>query len=166
MAAIEAGVVAGYMIRWAVGKARRAAGRLDAEADAVLDAGLDRLHEVVADKLEGHPVLDDVAEEAALGDGPVSELTRQQMELAVTAAARKDEEFADVVADLVARLRADDEAGGASVVAGAGSRVFTGAAHVAAGGGGVAVGQVAGDVHVGRPGQGRADPPGPGRSRH
>jgi hypothetical protein len=52
---IEAGLVAGYVIAWAVGKARRVGGRLDAEADQVIDASLDRLHEVVAGKLAGHP---------------------------------------------------------------------------------------------------------------
>ena len=45
---IEAGVVAGYVIAWAVRKARRVGGRLDSEADGVIDAGLDQLHEVVA----------------------------------------------------------------------------------------------------------------------
>jgi hypothetical protein len=86
---IEASVVAGYVIAWAVRKARRAAGRVDAEVDAVIDAGLDKLHDVVAAKLGAHPALDDLTEESASGEGQVSELTRQQVELAVTAAARK-----------------------------------------------------------------------------
>ena len=64
---IEAGVVAGYVIAWAVRKARRAGGRLDVEADEAIDAGLDRLHEVVAAKLAGHPVLEELEEEAAAG---------------------------------------------------------------------------------------------------
>ncbi len=61
---IEAGVVAGYVVAWALRKARRAGGRLDAEADGVIDASLDRLHEVVAAKLGGHPVLAELVEEA------------------------------------------------------------------------------------------------------
>jgi hypothetical protein len=48
---VEIGLVAGYLIAWAVGKAKRAAGRLDGEVDAVMDAGLDRLHGVIAGKL-------------------------------------------------------------------------------------------------------------------
>jgi hypothetical protein len=160
---IEAGVAAAYVIAWAVRKARRAAGRLDAEADAVIDAGLDRLHEVVAVKLAGHPVLGELEEEAAAGDGQVSELTRQQVELALTAAARKDEAFGQVVTQLVARLRDAEQAEDRSAVAGAGSAVFTGDAHARAEGGGIAFGQVGGDVHLDR---GRADPPGPGRSGH
>lgn len=61
---IEAGVAAGYVIAWAVRKARRVGGRLDSEVDEVIDAGLDRLHEVVAAKLNGYPVLAELVEEA------------------------------------------------------------------------------------------------------
>ena len=164
---IEAGVVAGYVIAWTVHKARRAGGRLDAEADAMIDAGLDKLHTVVAAKLAGHPVLADLAEEAAADAEQVSELTRQQVELAVTAAARKDEEFGQAVTELVAQLRAAERTGGVSVAAGAGSAVFTGDAHANASGDGIAFGQVAGDVSVDRGAAGgqRPDPSEPGRSR-
>jgi hypothetical protein len=148
---IEAGLVAGYVIAWAVRKARRAAGRLDAETDAVIDAGLDRLHEVVATKLGGHPVLDDLAEEAAVDNGQVSELTRQQVELAVTAGARKDDAFGQAVTDLVAQLRVAEQAAGVSVV-------FNGDAYTQATGNGIAFGQVAGDVTVGRQGREPLDP--------
>jgi hypothetical protein len=146
---IEAGVVAGYVIAWAVRKARRAAGRMDAEADSVIDAGMDKLHEVVAAKLGTHPVLEDLTEEASTVDGQVSELTRQQVELAVTAAARKDEAFGQAVTELVARLRVAEQAGGVQMVAGAGSTILTGDAYAHAEGGGIAFGQVGGDVHTG-----------------
>jgi hypothetical protein len=39
------------VIAWVIRKARRLGGRLDAEADRVIDASLDRLHEVVSAKL-------------------------------------------------------------------------------------------------------------------
>lgn len=162
---IEAGVVAGYVIAWALRKARRVAGRLDAEADAVIDVGLDKLHETVAAKLGGHPVLEDLDAEAA-GDGQVSELTRQQVELAIIAAARKDDAFAQAVTDLLAQVRAAEQAGGTSVLAGPGSRIFAGPAHADARDGGIAFGQVGGDAHTGEAGRGSADPPGPGRSSH
>lgn len=165
---IEAGVVAGYVIAWAVRKARRIAGRLDAEADAMIDAGLDKLHTVVATKLDRDPVLEDLDEEASAEGEQVSELTRQRVELAVTAAARKDEEFGQAVTQLVAQLRAVEQARGVSVVAGAGSAVFTGDAHAQASSDGIAFGQVAGDVSLerGTAGGQRPDPPKPGRSRH
>lgn len=160
---IEAGVVAGYLTAWAVRKARRAGGRLDMEADEVIDAGLDRLHEVVEVKLGTHPVLGELQEEAASGDGEVSELTRQQMELALTAAARKDEAFAQALMQLVAELQKAEHPTGRSVAAGAESAVFTGDAHASAESGGIAFGQVAGNVNVDRS---RGDPPAPGRPGH
>jgi hypothetical protein len=169
---IEASVVAGYVIAWVLRKARRAAGRLDGEADAAIDAGLDKLHEVVAAKLGAHSALEDLDEEAAAaagGDEQVSELTRQRVELDITAAARKDDAFGQAVTDLLAQLQAVAEGAGRSVVAGPGSRVFTGDAHATASGSGIAFGQVAGDVHTSSPsstGGGPVNPPGPGRSSH
>ncbi len=148
---VEAGVIAGYMTAWAVRKARRSAGRLDAEADVVMDAALDRLHEVVADKIAGHPVLAELDEDASAGEAEVSELTRQQVELAVTAAARRDEAFGQAVTELLARLREAEQAAGVA----AGSAVFSGSADVRADRGGIAFGQVAGDVHL------DGGPPGP-----
>lgn len=155
---LEAGVAAGYVVAWAVRKARRAGGRLDAEADAVIDAGLDRLHEVVAAKLAGHPVLTELVEEAEAG-GEVTELTRQQVELAIAAAARRDEAFAQAAAELIGQL----QEAGQIVIAGRGPTVFTGNVHVRAEGRGIAVGQVGGDVNVGLD---LPDPPGPGRPGH
>lgn len=147
---IEAGVVAGYVIAWAVRKARRVGGRLDAEADGVIDAGLDQLHEVVAAKLSGHPVLAELAEEAqAAGEGgEVSDLTRQRVELEVAAAARKDDSFARAVTELAARLQEAERAAGTPVIASHGSAVFTGNADAKAEGGGIAIGQVAGGVRI------------------
>jgi len=161
---IEAGVVAGYVIAWAVRKARRVGVRLDAEADGMIDASLDRLHEVVEAKLGGHPALAELVEEAqAAGGGEFSDLTRQQVELALTAAAQKDDAFSEAVAELVARLRGAERAAASPVVAGPGSAVFTGNAEARAEEGGIAVGQVAGGVHViqGPPGPSR-----PGRASH
>jgi hypothetical protein len=160
---VEAGVIAGYIVAWAVRKARRAAGRLDAEVDTAIDAGLDRLHAAVADRLGAHPVLGELTEEASDESGQVSDLTRQQLELAVTAAAPRDDEFGETVTDLLARVRAAEQAAGASVVAGPGSVVFTGDATATASGGGIAFGQVAGDVSMGAPSRGEPDPRRPGR---
>jgi hypothetical protein len=163
---IEAGVIAGYVVAWAVRKARRVAGRLDAEADEVIDVGLDRLHDVVAGKLGAHPALAELIEEAgevAVSGGEVSDLTRQQVELALAAAARKDEAFGEAVTELAARLRDAERAAGGSVIAGPGSAVFTGDAHANAERGGIAFGQVAGNVQIGG---GQVDPLGPGRPGH
>lgn len=85
------------------------------------------------------------------------------MELALAAAAQKDDAFSQVVTDLVARLREAGQDAGWLLIAGAGSAVFTGNAEVKAEGGGIAFGQVAGGVHIS---QGPPDPPQPGRGRH
>jgi hypothetical protein len=50
------------------------------------------------------------------------ELTRQQMELALAAAARKDEAFGLAVTELVARLREAEQAANRPVIAGADSK--------------------------------------------
>lgn len=157
---IEASVVAGYVIAWAVTKARRAVGRLDAEVDSVIDAGMDRLHETVAGKLGTDPVLQDVEEEAAGEQGRVSELTRQRVELAVMAAARKDDGFGQAVTDLVGQLRVAEQRG-AQVLAGGQSTVLTGDARAEARDGGIAFGQVGRDVNVDRGGE--RGPTQPGR---
>ncbi len=165
---IEAGVAAGYVVAWAMRKARRVAGQADAVVDASVDAGMDKLAALVQGKLGAHPALEDLAEEAAGEDQQVSGLTRRQIELALTAAARKDEEFGRTVTELVAQIQAAEQADGPSVVAGAGSAVFTGDAHIRADGNGIAFGQVGGDVHLNRgsTGERRPDPSGPGRSSH
>jgi hypothetical protein len=158
---IEAGVAAGYVIAWALRKAKRVGRRLDADTDAVIDASLDRLHEAVAAKLGDHPVLADLIEEAEVADTSedISDLTRQQVELALTAAARKDDNFGQAVTELIAFLRQAEQAAGSSVISGPGSSVFTGGVTVK---GQIAFGQVAGDVHIGQP----PGPPRPGRSSH
>jgi hypothetical protein len=148
-------VAAGYLIAWAARKAKRVGGRLDAETDDVIDASLDRLHEVVAARLGGHPVLAEMVQEAE-ATGQVEDLTRQQLELALTAAAGKDELFARAVSELVAQL---DQANPA---ASPGLTVFTGSAHAEARDGGIAIGQ-AGQVHFASETPG---PPQPGRSGH
>jgi hypothetical protein len=158
---IEASVITGYVIAWVMRRARHVGDRLDAQTDAALDAGLDKLHEVVATRLGAHPALDDAREEAT-GEGQVSELTRQRIELEIAAAARKDDAFGQAVTDVVTQLRAAEQATGRSVTAAPGSTVFTGDAYVQARDSGIAVGQVGGDVRLGSPGLG--DPPSPGRS--
>lgn len=155
---IEAGVVAGYVTAWAVRKARRVGDRLDDEADEVIDASMDRLHEVVAAKLSGHPVLAEIVKEAETVGGGVSGATRQELVLAITRAAAEDDAFGQAVTELAVRLR--EQGAGTPVIGGSGSVMFTGDAKVRAESGGIAIGQVAGAVHVS---QGPAGPTRPGR---
>jgi hypothetical protein len=157
-------VVAGKVNSWAVRKARRAAGRVDETVDAAIDAGADRLHEVVLAKLGG-PVQEDLAEEAASESGQVSELTRQQVELAVAAAARRDETFARTVTGLLEQIRQAERASGTQVLAAPGSTVFTGGVTATAHDQATAIGQ-AGTVNIGDRRREEPDPHRPGRPGH
>jgi hypothetical protein len=157
---IEAGVITGYVIAWAVRKVRRAGNRLDATTDTVVDGLLDRLDGVVTGRLGGHPVLAELVEEAGSDGGDVSDLTRQQVELALTAAAAKDDEFGQEITDLLAQVQEAEQTSGTPVITGP---VFTGDAYALADNDGIAFGQVGGDVNLN---QGPAGPSGPGRPGH
>ncbi len=122
-------LVAGYLVAWAVGKARRSA-----------DAGLDRLYEIVSRKLGTDPALVRLEAEAA-ERGEVAEPTRRRVRLAVERAADQDAQFASAVAALVDRLGdADDH------------RVSAGRnVEIRASGNGVAAGVIHGRVRPGKP---------------
>ena len=108
-------LVAGYLVAWVVRKARRAGQGLDAEVDHAMDLGLDRLHEVVAEKLGDDPAVTKVEVEATR-DGQLSERTHRRVQDAVEEAAEEDAAFA---AALQAALEVLDQArAGAPSVAG------------------------------------------------
>lgn len=163
---IEASVVAGYVVAWAIRKARRIGGRLDDEVDAAIDASLDRLHEVVEAKLAGHPVLAELVEEAEAdnGSGDVRDRTRQQIELALESAAERDETFRRAVTELATRLQAAEQETGIRIAGSPGAAVFTGKAEAKADNGGIAIGQVGRDVNFSRrrPDPSPTDPMRPG----
>jgi hypothetical protein len=97
-------LVAGYLVVWGVRKLKRAGKRLDEEADEVIDAGLDRLHDAVAAKLGTDPSLVKLDAEVAQGIEP-GERTLRRVQDAVVDAAEDDPDFAAVIGELVARLQ-------------------------------------------------------------
>ncbi|MFF4402645.1 hypothetical protein [Streptomyces sp. NPDC001480] len=99
-------IAVGYAFAWLVGKARRVTGRADAEVDRGLDAGMDRLHELISVKLGDDPTLQRAREEAASGLEEPSARTRQRLELALEDAAAQDAAFAAALARVVAELQA------------------------------------------------------------
>jgi hypothetical protein len=96
-------LVAGYLVAWVVRKARRAGQRLDEETDEVMDAGLDRLHEVVMAKLGSDPALVKLETDASQGLEP-SERTVQRVQYAVEEATEEDSQFAMVIEQVLAQL--------------------------------------------------------------
>jgi hypothetical protein len=107
-------LVVGYMAAYAVRKAQRAGKRMDADVDRVLDAGLERLHEVVTEKLGDDPAVQKLQHEAEAG--VASSRTVQRMVLAVEDAAEADGDFADRLREALSELVARDDGGRASGV--------------------------------------------------
>ncbi|MER5860276.1 hypothetical protein ABT131_32465 [Streptomyces sp900105245] len=107
-------IAVGYAFAWLVGKARRVAGRADTEVDRGLDAGMDRLHELISGKLGEDPALERAREEAEAGSQEPSQRTRQRLELALEDAAERDPDFAQALEELVRQLQMTNGAGGVS----------------------------------------------------
>lgn len=107
-------VVVAYLAAWGMRKAHRLATRVDSEADAAMDAGLDRLHELVVDKLRDDPSLKRLESEAAGGE--VSDRTRSRVQLALEDARDEDEVFTTEVGKVLDELK-QAQAQGASLVA-------------------------------------------------
>jgi hypothetical protein len=150
-------VVVGYLIAWAVAKARRAGAKLDDDVDLVIDTELDRLHELVVAKLGPDPALERL-ELAAADDEEVTERTRRRVADALADAAEADDEFAASLQATVDRL----QCAGATpvmVASGPGAVVVGGNVDVHAESGSAAA-VTMGNVNVG--GQ-PPDPPGPDR---
>ena len=157
-------LVLGYLAAWAWRKARRVAGRADTELDQALDAGMDRLHELVAGKLAGDPALGQLEAEAGADLEVVSvrDRTRERVRLALEEAAETDPGFAARMAEILADVQtAEQRAGDGISTAGVRSAAVGGHAVVHAEGGSAAA-LTMGDVTLGAV---PADPPRPGRSR-
>jgi hypothetical protein len=106
-------IVLGYLAAWVVRKGRHVVTRVDVEVDAVLDTGLDRLHEVVTAKLVGDPALERFEAEAE--SGQVAERTQKRVALAIEDAWDDDETFAQAVQVALTDLERV-RAGGTSLV--------------------------------------------------
>lgn len=98
-------LVAGYLVAWGARKLSRAGKRLDEETDEVIDAGLDRLHDVIAAKLGADAALVKLESEASQGLEP-TDRTRRRVQDAVEDAAEGDPDFAAVLVALLAELEA------------------------------------------------------------
>lgn len=143
-------IAVGYVFAWLVGKARRVAGRADAEVDRGLDAGMDRLHELVSAKLGDDPALERAREEAAAGLEEPSQRTRQRLELSLEDAAERDSGFAEAVEQAVKELQATLAASASGVSVSGGGQAIGGNVSIHAEGGSAAALRM-GDVSFGNP---------------
>ncbi|MGW2464482.1 hypothetical protein ACWC2M_36710 [Streptomyces sp. NPDC001761] len=143
-------IAVGYLFAWLVRKARRVAGPADAEVDRVLDAGVERLHQVVEGKLGADPALERAREEAQSGNGELSERTRRRLVDALDEAAERDTDFAQAMAQALAAVQAAGPVDiarytGAANASGGGS-ASTGVVRPGGAGGGSATAEHTGDA--------------------
>jgi hypothetical protein len=110
-------VVVGYLVAYAWRKARRIAGRADAVVDQGLDAGMDRLHGMVAGRLGLDPAWQQLEAQAGsdLEAVAVSERTIERVRLALLDEVEKDPGFGTGLEELVARLQVLEEQSGTGV---------------------------------------------------
>ena len=159
MTGIELAV--GYTFAWLVRKAKRVAGRADAEVGRSLDAGMDRLHDLVSRKLGADPALQRAAEEAEEGLPEPSERTRRRLTDSLEDAAERDTAFAQALKELVEHLQAHSApAAGGRVTASSGGQAVGGNLDIRADNHSVAAVNI-GDVTMGQTG----NPPTPDPSQ-
>lgn len=143
----------GFLVAWMARKARRVGNRLDSEVAQALDAGVDRLHELVAGKLGADPAWSKLcAEVEQTGTG--SPRTQERVRLALDDAAEDDTEFAVRLKTLIDQLQAR------GAVAGHHGSAVAGDVTITAEDGSAAAWQM-GNVSFG--GGDRADPSQPGQ---
>jgi hypothetical protein len=130
----------GFLIAWAVGKARRAGKQLDGVADQLVDASAVRLRDVLLRKLGNDTAVQQLQLEAAQA-GKVSDRTQQRVTLALEDAADQDKQFADELMDALAQA---DKNGALSATSG--GTIISGTAKAT--GHGIAFGAVGRDANV------------------
>ncbi|WP_052397690.1 hypothetical protein [Streptomyces sp. NRRL F-5123] len=138
----------GYVFAWAVRKARRAAGTADGIVDRAVDAGMERVHQIVTERLDGDGTLARVEEEAASGAAELSPRTRQRLQLALEDEAERDPAFAQALEEAVSAAKA---AQGTSVTASGNGVAVGGDVTIRAEGAGSVAALTMGDVTIGTP---------------
>ncbi|MFK4223424.1 hypothetical protein [Streptomyces sp. NPDC019890] len=108
-------IAIGYVFAWAVRKARRVAGRADAEVDLALDGAMDRVHGVVVRRLGDDAELERLEAEAAAGQDEPSALTRHRVGQVVSAAVEEDPGFARELEAAVTAVQEAARAAGSAV---------------------------------------------------
>ncbi|MFI8387902.1 hypothetical protein [Streptomyces sp. NPDC085540] len=107
-------IAVGYVFAWAVRKAHLVAGRADGEVDRALEAGMDRVHDVVSRKLGQDGALVQVEREAGADPAELAANTRQWLALSLNNAAKHDAQFAAALLAVVKEVREAERAAGVS----------------------------------------------------
>lgn len=141
-------IAVGYVFAWAVRKAKAVTGRADAEVDRTLDAGMDRLHDLVSRKLGEDSALKKLAEEAETGRDQPSGRTQRRVQDALEEATEQDPGFAEALDQAVQQLQALNRTGGTASAGDGGQAIAN--VHIEARGGSAAAWTM-GDVTVGNP---------------
>jgi hypothetical protein len=134
-------VAVGLLIAWFARKAGRAWKRVDGMTDEAMDAGLDKLHDVVIAKLGGDSAINQLETEVA-ETGEAGTRTQTRVRLALEEAVEQDKAFAADLESALATLRTGDH----SIAVGRDVRADSG----------IVIMQTGGTVSLERP-----DPPGP-----
>lgn len=98
-------IAVGYVFAYLVRKAKRVAGRADEEVDRGLDAGVERLHDLVSAKLGDDPALERATQEADAGQAEPTTRTRRRLADSLEDAAEHDPDFARSLKELLEQLR-------------------------------------------------------------
>lgn len=102
-----ADVVVALLHAWEARKALMGRGRPDEDDGAALDAGLERLHRIVEERLGGEAALTAVEEEAAAGATEPSPQASRSLEAALESAVGRDAAFAAALKEAVAAALAE-----------------------------------------------------------
>jgi hypothetical protein len=94
----------GAVVAWAINKARRAGHSADEIVDEAIDAGMEKVHDVVFAKIGDDTSLAKLELEAAT-TAEVSERTRDRVALALADAVEDDPEFAEALAAALREMR-------------------------------------------------------------
>jgi hypothetical protein len=130
-------VVVGMLIGWFARRAKHVGEQVDKKVDEALDAGLEKVHDLVAGKLHDEPALK-VLEGEVVDNGEASTRTQARVRLALEEAVDTDKAFAT---QLDAAVQAAQAAAGGPTAGPQGVAISGG---VNATGGGIAIGGVTG----------------------
>jgi hypothetical protein len=104
-------IVVGMLVGWFARRAKHAGEQVDKKVDEALDAGLNKLHDLVAGKLHDEPALK-VLEGEVVDTGEATTRTQARVRLALEEAVDTDKTFATQLEALAAEVRAAQAAAG------------------------------------------------------